>query len=82
MLVTNACVPGAPVVVEPIVTVPGAPAGIVKFKIALHPVPVLVTVAAVPGAPVVTVPIVIVGHVQQFELQLLQQLCRHEELQL
>ena len=69
--VTEAAVPGAPVVVEPTVTVAGVPlapfcpAGIVKFKTALQSVPELVTEATVPGAPVVVLPTVTLGFVQQ-----------------
>ncbi len=69
-LVTEAAVPGSPVVVVPTVTVAEyhpclstinsvfavLPAGMVKFKMAFSAVPELVTEAAEPGSPVVVVP--------------------------
>jgi hypothetical protein len=75
-LVTDAEVPGAPVVVVPAVTVaaapgvpvapvgpvaPTSPRGMVKLKTAALVVPEFVTVAEVPGAPVVVVPVVTVA---------------------
>jgi hypothetical protein len=60
LFITDAAVPGDPVVTVPTVivaAVPVFPFGKVKFKIALEELPELVTDAATPVSPVVTVPI-------------------------